>query len=121
MAVTESPIDTLSLATLFKMRGEDWTGNHYLSLGGTEPRALVQFLHDHPGVDQVCLCLDNDQAGRTGMAKIRKALLADEGLSRRITEIREMPPPVSGVKDYNDLLQKRAGKGLTRKHCGMER
>ncbi len=47
LAVAESPIDALSLATLSKMQGKDWTGKHYLSLGGTSPCALVQFLEDH--------------------------------------------------------------------------
>lgn len=107
VAVAESPIDALSQATLLKMQGDDWTGNHYLSLGGTAPRALVQFLCDHPGVDRVSLCLDNDRAGKLGMGRIRDALLADAGISGRITEIRENPPPESYGKDYNELLKKK--------------
>lgn len=72
VAVTESPIDALSVASLLKMQGEDWTKNHYLSLGGTAPRALLRFLHDHPAITHVSLCLDNDRAGLSGMGKIRR-------------------------------------------------
>ena len=48
LAVAESPIDALSLATLEKRTGGPWQNCHYLSLGGTAPNALLQFLQDHP-------------------------------------------------------------------------
>lgn len=104
VAVAESPIDALSVATLLKMQGEDWTKNHYLSLGGTSPRALLRFLHDHPAITHVSLCLDNDRAGLCGMGKIREALREDAELSRRIAVIADNPPPDSCGKDYNELL-----------------
>lgn len=108
-AVAESPIDALSLASLLKLQGEDWTKNHYLSLGGTSPQALLQFLHDHPAVTDVSLCMDNDRAGLAGMAKIREAVRADPELSGRIRVIADNPPPVFMGKDYNEVLQKKAG------------
>lgn len=53
VAVFESPIDALSLATLFKARGvATWDRGHYLSLGGTSPLALLQFLYDRPEIDR---------------------------------------------------------------------
>ena len=111
LAVAESPIDALSVASLLKMQGEDWTKNHYLSLGGTSPRALLRFLHDHPAITHVSLCLDNDSAGLSGMGKIREALLEDAELSRRIMVIADNPPPYSCGKDYNELLvQKTAAR-----------
>lgn len=106
-AVAESPIDALSLATLIKMQGEDWTKCHYLSLGGTAPRALIQFLHDHPAVKYISLCLDNDRAGTGGMAKIHEAVQSDTVLSGRVKMIKDNPPPVSCGKDYNELLQQK--------------
>lgn len=108
LAVAESPVDVLSLATLFKLQGEDWTKNHYLSLGGTAPAALLQFLKDHPAVTRISLCLDNDEAGLAGMEKIRKAVQADPKLIRRICVIADNPPPAALGKDYNELLQKKA-------------
>ena len=111
VAVAESPIDALSVASLLKMQGEDWTKNHYLSLGGTAPRALLRFLHDHPAITHVSLCLDNDRAGIAGMGKIREALQEDAELSRRITVIADNPPPCAFGKDYNELLvQKNAAR-----------
>lgn len=108
VSVAESPIDALSVASLLKMQGEDWTRNHYLSLGGTAPRALLGFLRDHPAVTHVDLCLDNDAAGLAGMESVREAVRADGELSLRIKSILDDPPPESGGKDYNALLQQKA-------------
>lgn len=104
VAVAESPIDALSLAAMLKMQGEDWTKNYYLSLGGTAPRALLQFLRDHPTVTHISLCLDNDEAGLAGIAAIHEAIRADRSLSHRRFTIVDNPPPAFGGKDYNELL-----------------
>lgn len=105
LAVAESPVDALSIATILKRQGEDWQRNHYLALGGTAPRALIRFLHDHPAVTCISLCLDNDKAGLVGMGKIREAIRQDPVLWGRIQKIVDNPPPVSCGKDYNELLQ----------------
>ncbi len=107
LVVAESPIDTLSIATLLKLQGEDFGKNHYLSLGGTAPRALLQFLRDHEAVTYISLCLDNDKAGLLGMEKIREAILKDTDLSQRIQMIADNPPPIACGKDYNELLMQR--------------
>ena len=104
LAVAESPIDTLSLATLVKLSGGEWRGSHYISLGGTAPRAMLQFLHDHPHVTQVSLCLDNDTGGMRGMERLEQAIREDPELSRRVTLIYHNPPPVEHGKDYNEFL-----------------
>lgn len=105
VAVAESPIDALSVASILKMQGMDWQNCHYLSLGGTAPRALIQFLHDHPEVTQISLCLDNDKAGLEGMKKIEEAVRADPELSGRIALIWPNPPPAAFGKDYNEFLK----------------
>ena len=104
LAVAESPIDTLSLATLVKLSGGEWRDSHYLSLGGTAPRAMLQFLHDHPHVTQVSLCLDNDKAGIVGMERLEAAIREDPELSQRVTLIYHNPPPKEHGKDYNEFL-----------------
>ena len=104
LAVAESPIDALSLATLVKLSGGEWRDCHYLSLGGTAPRAMLQFLHDHPHVTQISLCLDNDKAGITGMERLEQAIHEDPELSRRVTLIYRNPPPKEHGKDYNEFL-----------------
>ena len=104
LAVAESPIDALSLATLVKLSGGNWQDSHYLSLGGTAPRSMLQFLRDHPHVTQVSLCLDNDKAGRDGMTRLEQAIHDDPELSQRVTLIHHNPPKQG--KDYNEFLCK---------------
>ena len=104
LAVAESPIDALSLATLVKLSGGEWRDSHYLSLGGTAPRAMIQFLHDHPNVTQVSLCLDNDKAGIMGMERLENAIQDNPELSQRVKLIYRNPPPAEHGKDYNEFL-----------------
>ena len=113
LAVAESPIDALSLASLVKRSGEDWRAYSYLSLGGTAPRALMQYLHDYPPITQVSLCLDNDKAGMLGMDAAERAIRDDPELSARIALIYKNPPPADFGKDYNEFLcaQARAERG----------
>lgn len=80
LMVTESAIDALSVATLLCRHGMKWRSPHYLSLGGisekmsTVPRALVQYLNDHPSIRQIHLMLDNDKAGREAARHIAASL-----------------------------------------------
>ena len=104
LAVAESPIDALSLAALTKIAGGVWQDNYYLSLGGTAPRAMLQFLHDYPKVTQVSLCLDNDRAGTEGIKRLTQAVQYDPELSGRIALIHPNPPPKEYGKDYNEFL-----------------
>ena len=108
LAVTESAIDALSVASLVNQQGGEWSKAHYLSLGGTSPRALVQFLKDHPNVSCISLCLDADKAGTLGMAKIHEAVEGDRELKARVKVMVDNPPSAtSGCKDYNQLLVKK--------------
>lgn len=107
VVVAEGPIDTLSLASLRKMRGEDWEADNYLSLGGTASSALLRFLEDHPAVYRIALCLDHDRAGIAAMERIRSAVQESPKLSGRTFNIRDCPPPASMGKDYNEFLQKK--------------
>ena len=102
LAVGESPIDVLSIATILKLGTGEWESMSYLSLGGTSPLALLQHLKDSPGIEQVSLCLDNDKAGLKAMQKIKDAVLADESMAGRLIDISIVPPPIG--KDYNEAL-----------------
>jgi len=104
LAVAESPIDALSLATLVKLSGGDWQDSHYLSLGGTAPNAMVQFLHDHQHVTQISLCLDNDEAGVKGVERLERAIQDDPELSQRVELVYRNLPPKEYGKDYNEFL-----------------
>lgn len=103
LAVSESPIDALSCATIRKIDTSTWDDCHYLSLGGTSPLAVMQYLKDHPHIGHVYLCLDNDRAGHEGMAKIEQTILSDGILKNRITSLKYKPPTTG--KDYNEVLQ----------------
>jgi len=102
LAVAESPIDALSLATLVKLSGGNLRDSHYLSLGGTGPRALIQFLHDHPHVTQISLCLDNDKAGLKGIERLTQEIQNDIEIAGRVKRIYPNPPKLG--KDYNEFL-----------------
>jgi hypothetical protein len=104
LAVTESPIDALSMAQLRALQSENWRDCAYLSLGGTAARALFQYLHDHPAIDVVDICVDNDEAGIKGAAKLRQAVLEDKVLKSRNIRLTFSPPPKRYGKDYNNML-----------------
>lgn len=117
VAAFESPIDALSYATLRKMETNAWDRYHFLSLGGTSPLALLEYLKSHPEADHVYMYLDNDKAGLNGMSKIRAAIYADETLDARVKMITAEPPPRECGKDYNQVLQKRLAQGRPPKKC----
>ncbi len=121
LAVAESPVDALSLATLVKLSGGEWRDSHYLSLGGTAPRAMLQFLHDHPHVTQVSLCLDNDKAGMLGMGRLEQAIREDPVLSQRMKLVYPNPPPTEHGKDYNEFLCAHIQAAKVQRQANMER
>ena len=103
----ESAIDLLYYCTFELISGRDWRQENHISLAGiykpkqnihesTLPAALLQFLKDHPYIDDIALHLDNDIAGRLA-AKAIQTILAS-----RYTVSDE--PPKHG-KDVNDYLK----------------
>ena len=78
--------------------------SHYLSLGGTAPRAMLQFLRDHPHVTHLSLCLDNDKARMEGMERLETAIRQLPELAQRMKLIHHNPPPAEHGKDYNEFL-----------------
>lgn len=118
----EAPIDALSYATLCKMKGVHWRQQNLLSLAGVYrpsqkappqlPLALEQFLKDNPGVNRVCLHLDNDLPGKQAAQAILTALPENvQGENR--------PPPFG--KDVNDTLCHRLGLARQQAVKGWER
>ena len=103
----ESAIDLLSFCTLQQRRGRDFTQENHLSLGGVSapakqkadeklPLPLAQFLQQNPQISRVHFHLDNDNAGRSATAAIRKALPEN---------IQAFHAPPSCGKDVNDCLR----------------
>lgn len=93
--VFEAPLDALSHATLCKMKRQDYTQDHRISLGCLGEAALVQYLEDRPDIRNVVLCLDNDQWGQAASKRFM-GMLKDNGYN--------VWEEVSKKKDYNDDL-----------------
>ena len=93
----EAPIDLLSHATFFKMKGIDYTEDHRISLGCLGDAALMQYLDDRPQIRNIILSLDNDRGGRTASQKLMQSL-KEKGYS----VFEEFPQN----KDYNEDLVK---------------
>ena len=107
-AVFEAPIDALSYVTLNRrchISPITWDKLPCLSLSGTAPAALLQYLRNHPTTDTVYLGLDNDAAGKKGIEKIAQAIQEDPVLSRQVKHIIAMLPSPEYGKDYNEVLQ----------------
>ena len=109
LAVAKKPIDLLSVASLVKRHKREWERAHYLSLGGPFPYALIQFLHDHPKVSCISLCLEANQTGTFVMEAIHKIIEGNRKLDAQVKALIDNPPPAArGCKDYNQLLVKKA-------------
>ena len=89
--VFESFIDAMSHANLYNIK-------YGLALGGTADTALMELLKRKPNIRNICLCLDNDSAGRTAAKEIAGKLR-----SMGYINIYERYP---NEKDYNDELKK---------------
>lgn len=61
--VFEAPIDAMSHATLFKLQSIDWRRDHRVSEGCLSDNALTRYLVQHPEIDEIIWCFDNDYDG----------------------------------------------------------
>lgn len=99
--VFESFIDAMSHANLYNIKygnKDAWKLHNRLALGGTADTALMELLKQKPNIRNICLCLDNDNAGRAAAKEIASKLR-----SMGYVHIYERYP---NEKDYNDELKK---------------
>ena len=97
--VFESFIDAMSHANLYNIKygnKDAWKLHNRLALGGPADTALMELLKRKPNIRNICLCLDNDSAGRTASATIRQKLM-----SMGYMNVYER---FSREKDYNEEL-----------------
>ena len=97
--VFESFIDAMSHANLYNIKygnKDAWKLHNRLALGGTADTALMELLKSNPNIRNICLCLDNDSAGRAASATIRQKLM-----SMGYMNVYER---FSREKDYNEEL-----------------
>ena len=97
--VFESFIDAMSHANLYNIKygnKDAWKLHNRLALGGTADTALMELLKRKPNIRNICLCLDNDSAGRAASATIRQKIM-----SMGYMNVYER---FSREKDYNEEL-----------------
>lgn len=91
--VFEAPIDLMSFITLYP---QEWQTHSYVTLCGTAEHAMLWMLEQNPHLQNVTLCLDNDNAGIKAASRLQKTL-QEQGLDDVIYNI-------SSQKDWNEDL-----------------
>ena len=101
----EAPIDMLSYISLHP---EGWQNHTYVALCGVSAAPIHRLLETQPQLEEVTLCLDNDEAGQNATRRIAAELLREWN----ITVSAEFP----SQKDWNDELlffRQEENQGLT--------
>ena len=101
----EAPIDLLSYISLHP---EGWQDHSYVALCGVSAAPLHRLLEAQPQLEEVTLCLDNDEAGHKAARRIAAELLNEWN----VTVSAEFP----SQKDWNDELltnRQEEAQGLT--------
>ena len=101
----EAPIDLLSYISLHP---EGWRGHTYVALCGVSAAPIHRLLEAQPQLEEVVLCLDNDEAGHKAARRIAAELLREWN----VTVSAEFP----SQKDWNDELltnRQEEAQGLT--------
>ena len=101
----EAPIDLLSYLSLHP---EGWQGHTYVALCGVSAAPIHRLLEMEPQLEEVTLCLDNDEAGHKAARRIAAELLREWN----VTVSAEFP----SQKDWNDELlsfRQEKSQGLT--------
>lgn len=78
LLVFEAPIDMLSFIS--KFHDSDWARHSYVALCGTSSQPLLGMLERYPNIENVLLCLDNDEAGQLATRRLAK-VVRDKGLT----------------------------------------
>ena len=78
LMVFEAPIDMLSFISLY--HDSDWAKHSYVALCGTSSQPLLGMLERHPNIENVLLCLDNDQAGQLATRRLAQ-VVRERGLT----------------------------------------
>ena len=89
----EAPVDMLSYISLHP---EGWQNHSYVALCGVSAAPIHHLLETQPQIEEVTLCLDNDEAGHKAARRIAGELLREWN----VTVSAEFP----SQKDWNDEL-----------------
>ena len=100
LEVFEGAIDLMSYADIYG----DFYSNK-LALGMLSDAPLVTFLREHPQIETIRFCLDNDDPGRRAAEQLMQKYY-ELGY-----EVEDRPPPAA-YKDYNKWLQEARKENL---------
>lgn len=90
------PYKYMAISSPYVIKHMVTADSNRLALGGTADTALMELLKRKPNIRNICLCLDNDSAGRAASATIRQKLM-----SMGYMNVYER---FSREKDYNEEL-----------------
>ena len=96
--VFEAPIDMMSFITLYP---KNWQDSSYIAMNGVYESAVLTALEEHPNIDWVVICTDNDEGGIDAADRLTD-ILRNHGY----TQIERNLPT---MKDWNEVLKAQHG------------
>ncbi len=105
LLVFEAPIDMLSFISRF--HDSDWSRHSYVALCGTSSQPMLGMLERNPQIQNVLLCLDNDQAGQLACKRLAQ-VVREKGLDVGVR--------VPVLKDWNEDLCANFEQGQEMRH-----
>ena len=99
--VFEAAVDMLSFITLY---AKDWQKHSYLALDGLSSKPLLHFLQANESVNEIVLCLDNDEAGIAATERIAAELrkLGHDGVFQLQSEGKDWNEDLCGLAHSRD-------------------
>ena len=94
----EAPIDMLSYLTL---NPENWQQHSYIAMNGVYENAVLTALKNHSNLNEIVLCVDNDEGGIEAVDRL-KDILGDNGY----TDVKRLAPKFN---DWNEDLKAQNG------------
>ncbi|WP_298203093.1 DUF3991 domain-containing protein [Desulfosporosinus sp.] len=105
--VFEAPIDALSYATFLKHFDSE-NKDHMLALGCLGDAALKRYLNDHPVVNKIIFCLDNDRWGHEALNRWVEAYKPDYSLAHHFPKGKDWNEDL--VSFFKEMEQRRDGQ-----------
>lgn len=96
--VFEAPIDMLSYLTLYP---QNWQEHSYIAMNGVYENAVLTALKQHSSLNEIMLCVDNDEGGIDAVDRLTD-ILNENGYSN----ITRLEPQ---MKDWNEMLKEKNG------------
>ena len=96
--VFEAPIDMMSFLTLYP---KDWQKHSYIAMNGVYENAVLTGLKSHSNLNEIILCVDNDEGGIEAVDRL-KDILAENGYPN----VKRLSPE---FKDWNECLKAKNG------------